>query len=141
MEKNNSWVKVTAGMREDLKTWFTFLQQYNRVTFFRSLQVIPSTHINTGVWCNIRQVMQGVESLVPKFGPRRFFRCLVSPPAISQMSCAAPGDFSLFWDHICIKQRMPCAIFRPPAISENRRGRKMAQNTIGYDHLPILVLR
>ena len=46
--KKNSLVKITAGMREDLKTWLTFLQHYNGVTFFRSLQVVPSTHINMG---------------------------------------------------------------------------------------------
>ena len=81
--------------------------------------------------------MQGVESLVPKFGPRRFFRCLVSPPAISQMSCVAPGDFSVFWVHICIRQRLPCV---PPAILKTARGRIWVQDTIGNDHLTILVL-
>ena len=66
---------------------------------------------------------QGVEGLVPKFGPRRFFRCLVSPPAISKMSCVAPGDFSVFWFTFASSSDCPVP-YMAPRDSENRRGPK-----------------
>ena len=48
MANRNSKVKVTVGMREDLATWLQFLKQYNGTTFFRALEVLPSTYLNMG---------------------------------------------------------------------------------------------
>ena len=48
MANRNSRVTVTKGMKEDLATWLQFLKQYNGTTFFRALEVLPSTYLNMG---------------------------------------------------------------------------------------------
>lgn len=45
VSKPYHWIKVTKEMREDLKTWLEFLRNYNGITFFRSLKLIPSDAI------------------------------------------------------------------------------------------------
>ena len=46
VDKPYHYVKVSKEMRRDLETWHKFLHNYNGITFFRSLKVIPSDAIN-----------------------------------------------------------------------------------------------
>ena len=39
-------IRITKEVLKDLEIWLVFLQGYNGVTYFRSLQIIPSTAIN-----------------------------------------------------------------------------------------------
>ena len=39
-------IRITKEVQRDLEIWLEFLQGYNGVTYFRSLQIIPSTAIN-----------------------------------------------------------------------------------------------
>lgn len=39
------FVKITSEMRQDLRTWLEFLHNYNGVTYFRHLQVLPQHHL------------------------------------------------------------------------------------------------
>ena len=65
--------------------------------------------------------------------PRRFYGSCVAPGDFSNVLCRPRRFFCVlgphlhqtaaFWVHICIKQRLPCALFRPPAVLKNRRGR------------------
>ena len=41
-------IKVTQEMVQDLQTWLDFMSQYNGVTFFRALNMIPDNHLNMG---------------------------------------------------------------------------------------------
>ena len=42
------FIKINTEMRKDLNVWRSFLQHYNGVTFFRSISILPSDHLNVG---------------------------------------------------------------------------------------------
>ena len=88
-----------------------------------------------------RVFTQGVESLVPEFGPRRFINGLVSPPAIFLRSGTAfarnsdslvspPAVYRIaggeMWHKTSQKRRGPTYGTRHP--SQNHRGRYIAQD-------------
>lgn len=41
-------IRLTEAMKEDLKVWLNFLTNYNGVTLFRALKILPSGHFNMG---------------------------------------------------------------------------------------------
>lgn len=41
-------IKITKGMKEDIKVWIRFLSDFNGVTYFRSLNLIPSPDFDMG---------------------------------------------------------------------------------------------
>ena len=45
VKKPHHRIRITAEMRSDLRTWLTFFNQYNGITFFRSLYITPSDAI------------------------------------------------------------------------------------------------
>ena len=50
----NPWylIRVTQEMVQDLQTWLDFMSQYNGVTFFRALNIIPDNHLNMGAYAS-----------------------------------------------------------------------------------------
>ena len=40
------FIKITAEMRKDLTTWLHFLSNYNGITYFRMLKILPNDHVN-----------------------------------------------------------------------------------------------
>jgi hypothetical protein len=40
------YIKITNDMVCDLQTWLYFLANYNGITYFRSLKILPDTHLN-----------------------------------------------------------------------------------------------
>ena len=46
VSKPNHFIKLTSEMKEDLKTWEHFLLNYNGVTYFRMLDMVPLSHFN-----------------------------------------------------------------------------------------------
>ena len=45
-DKPYYYLRITRGVREDLQTWLTFLQNYNGITYFRALQIANSITIH-----------------------------------------------------------------------------------------------
>ena len=48
VERPYHYIKLTRDMLEDIYTWLQFLDQYNGVTYFRSLKILPKNHLNMG---------------------------------------------------------------------------------------------
>lgn len=46
VKKPRHYIKITRELRDDLNTWLQFLENYNGVTYFRALQILPSDHLN-----------------------------------------------------------------------------------------------
>ena len=46
VEKPHYYIRITKPMQADLITWQTFLQSYNGITYFRTLNIVESTAIN-----------------------------------------------------------------------------------------------
>jgi hypothetical protein len=48
VKKPHYFIKVTAGMKQDLETWLKFMSNYNGVTYFRALDLAPGPHFDMG---------------------------------------------------------------------------------------------
>ena len=46
MKEQHHYIRLNREVKLDLATWYTFLKQYNGITFFRSLHIIDSSTLS-----------------------------------------------------------------------------------------------